>query len=83
LIHHISRSAIIWAEAASRLYTNYSKYYEPVLHAILAHHGFREAGSPVAPKTRVAWLVHLCDNISARMDDADTFDIVHKDKSAS
>lgn len=35
-----------------------------------------EAVSPVAQKTRVAWLLHLCDGISARMDDAETLDVV-------
>ena len=82
MIHHISRSAIIWTQAAMKDQVIYDKYHEPVLHAILAHHGFRELGSPVAPKTRVAWLVHLCDNLSARMYDADTLDIVPRDKGA-
>lgn len=78
LIHHISRSGIIWSNAINK-YTELSvKYHDNVLHAILAHHGQREFGSPVAPKTRVAWLVHLCDNLSARMSDADTFDVIKK-----
>jgi 23S rRNA maturation-related 3'-5' exoribonuclease YhaM len=56
-----------------------TRYHDSVLHAILAHHGRREAGSPVAPKSRIAWLVHLSDQISARMADADTLDIIgHK-----
>jgi 3'-5' exoribonuclease len=42
-----------------------------VLHAILAHHGSREWGSPVVPLTKLAWMLHLCDGISARMDDAE------------
>jgi 3'-5' exoribonuclease len=77
-IHHISRSAIMWSEAARRYINDitFKQYHDKVLHAILAHHGCREAGSPVAPKSRVAWLVTLCDNMSARMYDADTLDIV-------
>jgi len=55
-----------------------NELHDKVLHAILAHHGCREAGSPVAPKTREAWLVHFCDGISARMDDADTWDIIKR-----
>mgnify|MGYP003633668246 CR=1 FL=1 len=78
LIHHISRSALIWTEAAKLDEKVYEKYHEKVLHAILAHHGQRSWGSPVAPKTRVAWLLHLCDGISARMYDADTSDVVEK-----
>jgi len=50
--------------------------FESVLHVILCHHGQRLAGSPVAPKSREAWLVHQCDGISARMNDADTWDVV-------
>ena len=76
-IHHISRSAIIWSEEVKKNQYIYDMYYEKVLHAILAHHGNRGAGSPVAPKSRVAWLVHFCDGISARYADADTLDVIH------
>lgn len=68
-IHHISRSGIMWMEVANK--HNY-KYKDEVLHCILAHHGQKEWGSPVKPRTREAWMLHLCDGISARMDDADT-----------
>ena len=37
-IHHISRSGIIWTENARKVPLIYDKYYEDVLHAILAHH---------------------------------------------
>ena len=76
LIHHISRSALIWSEYAGKnpKSNTYVAYHERVLHAILAHHGQREWGSPVAPKTRIAWLLHLCDNLSARMNDCDKVD---------
>lgn len=78
LVHHISRSAIEWSRAVDR-FTAYRDIEDSVLHAILAHHGQREWGSPVAPKTRLAWLLHLCDGLSARFNDADTLDIVsHK-----
>lgn len=76
IIHHLPRSTIIWHDVAREFPVLSAVYHDPVLHAILAHHGRREAGSPVAPLTRVAWLLHLCDGISARMDDADTLDIV-------
>jgi len=76
LIHHISRSAIIWSNAYQRLINPAKALHDPVLHAILAHHGHREWGSPVAPKTQVAWMLHLCDGISARMDDFNRLDVV-------
>ena len=70
----------MWTQAAMRDAVIFSNYHEDVLHAVLAHHGTREAGSPVAPKSRVAWLVHLCDGISARMYDADTMDVINHRK---
>jgi len=80
IIHHISRSGIMWSKQVE-LYPSLNKlYHDKVLHAILAHHGRREWGSPVAPKSRVAWMLHLCDGISARMDDCERIDLVKFDK---
>ena len=75
-IHHISRSGIMWSENARKDEVIYDKYFEKVLHAILSHHTTREYGSPVAPKSRVAWMLTLCDNMSARMNDCDTWDCI-------
>lgn len=60
-IHHVSRSGLVWYEAAAGI-----EYRD---NAILSHHGRREWGSPVSPVTRMAWILHLSDSISARMDD--------------
>ena len=79
LIHHIPRSALIWHDICGKNEI-YEVYHDRVLHAILAHHGTREAGSPVAPKSRVAWLLHLSDAMSARMNDCDTLDVVNRPK---
>lgn len=65
-IHHISRSGLMWMQNCK----GYPRA-EEIWHAILAHHGRRDWGSPVPPNTRMAWLLHLCDCISARMDDCD------------
>ena len=75
-IHHISRSAIVWNQACAFHNFKYGKYADSVTHNILSHHGQREWGSPVMPKTKAAWLLHLCDGISARMNDADKWDFV-------
>lgn len=40
---------------------------QSVLHIILAHHGSLEHGSPVAPATREAVLVHMIDNLGGRL----------------
>lgn len=77
IIHHISRSALIWSHAVVEHPEFSDEYHDPVLHNILSHHGHREWGSPVAPKTQVAWLLHLCDGISARMNDCEKLDLVH------
>ncbi len=76
IIHHISRSALIWSHAVVEHQEFSDKYHDVVLHNILAHHGQRNYGSPVAPLTQTAWLLHLCDGISARMNDCDRLDLV-------
>ena len=72
-IHHVSKSAIIWHDAvkSSKLFEDDE---EIITHAILSHHGLREWGSPVAPATKLAWMLHLNDGISARIDDCDKYD---------
>lgn len=74
-IHHISRSAIEWSKAVA-ISGECEDIEDEVTHAILSHHGQREWGSPVAPNTHVAWLLHCCDIISARMDDCEKMDYV-------
>lgn len=74
-IHHISRSAIEFSVLARKF--NLRPYLErEVVHCILSHHGRREWGSPVAPRTAEAWMLHLCDGISARMCDWKTLDVL-------
>jgi 3'-5' exoribonuclease len=76
LIYHLPRSCLIWHDIIGKFSELNDIYHDGVLHCILAHHGSREFGSPVAPKTREAWLLHLCDGISARMDDCERLDVV-------
>ena len=71
-IHHISRSAIEWNLAAKSEIRE--ALLDAVTHNILSHHGQRAWGSPVAPKSGAAWMLHLCDGISARMNDCDSWD---------
>ena len=70
-IHHVSRSASLWSQVAKDIDQT---FFDEILHAILSHHGQRAWGSPVAPNSRLAWLLHLSDSMSARLDDCDTFD---------
>lgn len=78
-IHHISRSALTWNQYAIE-YGEEQTTIDNVLHAVLAHHGLREWGSPVMPSTKLAWMLHLCDGISARMNDADKWDHTSKEQ---
>ncbi len=74
LIHHISRSALVWSQAIAAEELPAEDWHDQVLHAILSHHGCREFGSPVSPHTKMAWLLHICDLLSARMEDCDRID---------
>lgn len=38
-----------------------------VYHCILAHHGKKEWGSPVEPQTMEAWVLHMADNLSSKI----------------
>lgn len=71
-IYHISRSVILWIQALNDVQApKYfrEKYEDAIIHDILSHHGLKEWGSPVQPQTKVAWILHLCDSISARLYD--------------
>lgn len=78
-IHHISRSGLEWQRLATK-YGMSRTLTDNVLHNVLSHHGRREWGSPVAPNTRAAWIIHLADMLSARLDDVAKCDIleIHK-----
>lgn len=67
-IGHLTRSAIFWETCATK--AGYPKDdTEEITHAILAHHGLKEWGSPVNPQTLIAWVLHTCDLMSARADE--------------
>lgn len=80
-IHHIPRSAFEWQKVAER-YSLDPIFTDRVTHNILSHHGSRACGSPVAPYTREAYIVHLSDCMSARVDDCDRIDLITINKNA-
>jgi 3'-5' exoribonuclease len=41
---------------------------EHLLHLLASHHGLREYGSPVTPRTPEAWMLHHIDNIDAHLE---------------
>lgn len=83
-IHHISRSALEFNKHCLNILDedfldrkgNVDINPDNIIHNILSHHGQRAYGSPVAPATREAWILHLADNLSARLDDCNKHDII-------
>ena len=67
-IYHIVKSYEVWNRMAEKHRIS-RKDADEVSHAILAHHGRLEWKSPVEPQTKMAWILHLCDNMSARVCD--------------
>ncbi len=59
-----SEEAAAWAEVTPRN----EDVRLHLLHLIAAHHGTREFGSPVLPKTPEAMLLHFVDNIDAKIE---------------
>lgn len=71
LFHHIHLGVKMFEEMVAAAELNYpAADAGGIVHAIMAHHGSREWGSPVAPATPVAQLLHQSDMMSARMNDS-------------
>lgn len=64
-IHHVSRSYLEWNKIADICGLSYI-FIDNVSHLILSHHCCKEWGSPVEPRNRLAWILHLSDNMSAK-----------------
>jgi 3'-5' exoribonuclease len=73
-IHHISRSVLELQSYVTQFPDVVPQGFDidHVFHMILSHHGRREWGSPVAPHTQEAWILHLADGVSARLNDHKT-----------
>ena len=66
LLGHISISNAMIKETADRLHIE-GEEITLLQHMILSHHGKNEFGSPVLPQVKEAEILHLIDNIDARM----------------
>ena len=66
LIGHISIMVSEIREAGERLNIN-DEVAILLQHMILSHHGEKEFGSPVPPLTREAFLLHVIDDLDAKM----------------
>ena len=68
LLGHISIASIMVSEAATRLSEPIKpEKLQELLHIILSHHGNQEKGSPVACKTKEAFIVHYADELDSAM----------------
>lgn len=68
LIGHIVGGAMMVKEAAESI-----EGFDPLLslalqHAVLAHHGTKEFGSPKRPKSLEAYLLHVADDLDAKVE---------------
>jgi 3'-5' exoribonuclease len=70
MFHHVTLGMNMFLEMAADTGILAKVDHLDISHTILAHHGCREWGSPVAPATVLAQLIHQSDTMSARMDDA-------------
>ena len=76
-IYHITRSILEWnrffesKKGSLEVSEQDESFSNEIIHAILGHHGRLEWHSPVKPRTKLAFLLHYADSISARLDDAD------------
>lgn len=68
-VGHISGSMAMFYAAARQQGNVPQETVDAVCHAVLAHHGRREWGSPVEPQTVEALLLHQADMLSAKYGD--------------
>jgi 3'-5' exoribonuclease len=64
-VGHVVGSAMEFKKVAQTLLVD-KPSEEQIVHCMLSHHGRREWGSPVEPKTPEAWLLHSADMLSSR-----------------
>lgn len=67
LVGHIVRAIVIVEKAAEKVDGISEKELRELVHLIASHHGYLEWGSPVAPKTLEAILLHQIDMIDSRV----------------
>jgi 23S rRNA maturation-related 3'-5' exoribonuclease YhaM len=66
MVRHVARSYAEFIHNARQYCNSVSEpAVERISHAILAHHGRLEWGSPVEPMTTLAWCLHAADMLSA------------------
>ena len=67
LTGHLVTTPLEIYDTAKTLGIERTPVFENLLHAVIAHHGKKEWGSPQTPNTKEAWVVHLVDMISSQI----------------
>jgi len=67
LTGHLVTTPLEMYDTAKKLGIENTDSFNYLLHAVIAHHGRKEYGSPQEPATREAWMVHLLDMISSQV----------------
>jgi len=44
-----------------------SESINELIHIVASHHNIRDWGSPIEPKTREAWIIHMAENLSSKI----------------
>ncbi len=44
-----------------------SEKLDELIHIIASHHNLKDWGSPVEPRSREAWIIHLAENLSSKI----------------
>ncbi len=67
LIGHLIQGSILIDQVALEIGVKDCPWLPELQHIVLAHHGDPQFGSPVAPLTREALVVHFMDNLDAKL----------------
>jgi 3'-5' exoribonuclease len=68
LVGHIVDSVVIVERFAAQIEGFPRELLNRLVHLLVAHHGEREYGSPVLPKTPEAFFLHYLDNLDAKLE---------------
>jgi 3'-5' exoribonuclease len=72
LLDHIVSGIYMLEEFTSQIEDFPAELKRHLFHIIASHHGEKEFGSPVTPKTREALIINICDLLDSRLDHFET-----------
>lgn len=66
LVGHVTRGVVLLEEAVAKIGGFPAELRQQLVHLLISHHGTREWGSPVPPRTLEAVLLHQIDMLDSR-----------------